>query len=61
MKIWFWFRDVLDIRECKKILRSVLDRNQDETESLRNLTVVAVNALYWERNAEPEDLGEEKS
>ena len=44
-----WFRDVRDIRDCKEILWAELDRDRDDTESLRTLTVVAVNALHWER------------
>jgi hypothetical protein len=45
-----WWRDMLSINECKRILRSELDRDYDENDSLRCLTVVAVNALYRERN-----------
>ena len=44
-----WFRDVRDIRACKEILWAELDRDRDETESLRTLTTVAVNGLYWSR------------
>jgi len=44
-----WFRDIKDIRECKEILWKELDRDRDETESLRTLAVVMANALYWER------------
>jgi hypothetical protein len=44
-----WCRDVRSVRECKSILRANLDRNYDDDDSLRTLTVVAVNALFWER------------
>jgi len=44
-----WLRDVRDIPACKEILWSELDRDRDETESLRTLTTVAVNSLYWSR------------
>ena len=45
-----WLRDVRFIRECKNILRENLDRDYDEEDSLRDLTVVAANALWWERH-----------
>ena len=48
-----WWRDVRSVRECKNILRANLDRDYDEGDSLRTLTVVAVNALYWERHNSP--------
>ena len=44
-----WFRDVRDIRACKEILWNELDQDRDETESLRTLTTVAANGLYWSR------------
>ena len=44
-----WFRDVRDIRACKEILWNELDQDRDETESLRTLTTVAANGLYWYR------------
>ena len=44
-----WCRDIGDLQECKDIMRSELDRDRDETESLRSLTVVTVNALYEAR------------
>jgi DNA-binding PadR family transcriptional regulator len=46
-----WFRDLRDVRECKEILWAELDRDRDETESLRTITVVAANALHRERNS----------
>jgi hypothetical protein len=49
-QISMWWRDMLSINECKHILRSELDRDYDENDSLRCLIVVAVNALYRERN-----------
>lgn len=48
-----WWRDVRSVRECKSILRANLDRDYDEDDSLRTLTVVAVNALYWARRNPP--------
>lgn len=48
-----WWRDVRSVRECKSILRANLDRDYDEDDSLRTLTVVAVNALYWARHNPP--------
>ena len=50
-----WWRDVRSVRECKSILRANLDRDYDEDDSLRTLTVVAVNALYWERHNSPNE------
>ena len=50
-----WWRDVRSVRECKSILRANLDRDYDEDDSLRTLTVVAVNALYWARHNPPND------
>jgi len=44
-----WFRDVRMIGKCRKILWSELDRDRDESDSLRALVVVAVNALHRER------------
>ena len=48
-----WWRDVQSVRECRRILRVNLDRDYDEDDSLRALTVVAVNALYWARRNPP--------
>lgn len=44
-----WFRDVLAISKCREILWSELDRERDESDSLRALVVVAVNALHHAR------------
>jgi len=38
------------IRKCREILWRELDRDQDESDSLRALVVVAVNALHRERH-----------
>jgi hypothetical protein len=50
-----WLRDVRDIRACKEMLWKELDRDRDEKESLRVLTTVAVNALYWRRKDSSEN------
>ena len=36
-------------KECRKILEEQLDRDKDPEDSLRDLVVVACNALYWAR------------
>ena len=50
-----WWRDVRSVRECKSILRANLDRDYDKDDSLRALTVVAVNALYRARHNPPNE------
>lgn len=45
-----WFRDVRSINRCRELLWAELDRDRDESDSLRSLVVVAVNALHGERN-----------
>ncbi|KKL80865.1 hypothetical protein LCGC14_2000500 [marine sediment metagenome] len=36
-------------KECRQILEKQLDRDKDPDDSLRDLVVVACNALYWAR------------
>lgn len=45
-----WLDDAMSVNDCKEILRRELDRDHDEADSLRTLTVVAANALHRERN-----------
>lgn len=47
-----WFRDVRCINKCRKILLAELDRDRDESDSLRGLIVVAVNALHHARQSQ---------
>jgi RNase adaptor protein for sRNA GlmZ degradation len=46
--IMLWI-DIRSIRECKATLKENLDRKSDENDTLRLLTIAAVNALFWER------------
>jgi len=38
-----------ELTECRKILEKQLDRDKDPNDSLRDLVVVACNALYYAR------------